>query len=133
MRLTLYVDGGTIPHAHGFPLSAEQRYAVLLLDLDRGIWSREAHQGIELPSWGTLHDVPDGMQLRSPANRRVLCVLHGLAAAVRSGQHNAVGTASWSGGEDAEPGHWRLQTVDVEQTEAEYETFKGEPGAAPDR
>lgn len=132
MRLTLYIDAGKAPHEGGFPLNVEHRYAVLWLDLDHGIWSREAHQGIELPSWGTLHDAPEGMQLRSQEDKNVLCMLHGLTAAARRRHDAAGGTASWTRGTQAALGRWHLQAVDTEQIKAEHEIFKGEPNATSD-
>ncbi|MDR5667698.1 DUF3564 domain-containing protein, partial [Burkholderia cenocepacia] len=49
MRLTIRINGSESATRHSF--------AVLWVDTDEGLWSREAHQGIDLPTWGKVRDV----------------------------------------------------------------------------
>lgn len=56
MRLTIRINGSES--------ATRQAFAVLWVDTDEGLWSREAHQGLDLPTWGKVRDV-EGAQWRS--------------------------------------------------------------------
>jgi hypothetical protein len=59
MRLTILINGSDPTVSHD--------YAVLWLDTEQHRWSREAHQGIDLPPWGELHDEDGVTTLCAPS------------------------------------------------------------------
>ena len=70
MRLTILINGSDPTVSHD--------YAVLWLDTDQRRWSREAHQGIDLPPWGELRDEGGVTTLCAPSTDAPLCTLRGL-------------------------------------------------------
>ncbi|SAK93911.1 DUF3564 family protein [Caballeronia ptereochthonis] len=142
MRITIKLDG--------FDHAAALAYAVLWLDKERGRWSREAHDGFELPPWGTWRSAPDGTLLLDPDTLQAVLMLHGLRLNAPAGIAGATGTddpsacapsesqkgrANYFGcgadGESRAPdaGHWHVQCIDRESTVAEHEVFSDEPDA----
>jgi hypothetical protein len=102
MRLTILINGSDPTVSHD--------YAVLWLDTDQHRWSREAHQGIDLPPWGELHDEDGVTTLCAPSNDAPLCTLRGLHV---DRMHNRAPTS----------GFWRLQAVDRQDVHAENSVF----------
>jgi|GEM_PF-282701 hypothetical protein len=132
MRITIKLDA--------FNREAESAFAVLWLDKERGRWSREAHDRIELPSWGTWELTPGGTLLRGPDASAPVAMLEGLVLAARQA---VSGTAElvtcergravvFACGDSNAPrapnaGYWHIQCVDSETTLAEHEIFSDEP------
>jgi hypothetical protein len=134
MRITIKLDR--------FDHADESAYAVLWLDNERGRWSREAHDGFELPAWGTWELAPIGTLLRSPDASAPIVMLDGLRLAAREytpgiGQlaTSAQGRAKFFRFDEsgvlrsADAGHWHVQCIDREPTIAEHEIFSDEPDA----
>ncbi|WP_175685427.1 DUF3564 family protein [Burkholderia anthina] len=110
MRLTIRINGSESATRHAF--------AVLWVDTDEGLWSREAHQGIDLPTWGKVRDVEGAMALCAADGGNAVCQLKGLSSdATQREQGSAV-----LAGEHPD-GAWRLQAVDHCKVEPEYEEF----------
>ncbi|KVH07681.1 MULTISPECIES: DUF3564 family protein [Burkholderia] len=110
MRLTIRINGSESATRHSF--------AVLWVDTDEGLWSREAHQGIDLPTWGKVRDVQGAMALCAADSGNAVCQLKGLSFdAMRREQ----GPAVLAGEHPA--GAWRLQAVDTCTTQPEYREF----------
>jgi hypothetical protein len=118
MRLTVLVNGSD-------PLARED-YAVLWLDIDERVWSRESHSGIDLPSWGTLRDDEGTMLLCGPEENAPLCTLHGLSfgrgvrAAIQQGAAAWISTKSGT----LADGRWHLQAIDRQMEPAEHSEFR---------
>jgi hypothetical protein len=116
MRLTIRINSNDS--------ATRQSYAVLWVDTDEGLWSREAHQGIDLPTWGKVKDVEGAMALCAADSGQAVCRLQGLsfAATQRSaGSRRDQGTAVIAGRHTRSA--WRLQAVDTCTKAPEYEEF----------
>jgi len=119
MRLTIRINGTS-------QTTRQPSYAVLWVDTDEQLWSREAHQGIDLPCWGKVKHVEGAVALCAADGDEALCRLQGLsieqasatASAPRADGH---GTAVLGGGEQS--GAWRLQAVDCCATTPETQGF----------
>lgn len=109
MRLTIRINGSES--------ATRQSFAVLWVDTDEGLWSREAHQGIDLPTWGKVRDVEGAMALCAADGGRAVCQLKGLSFGATQREQ---GPAVLAGDH---PGAWRLQAVDRCTTEPEYREF----------
>jgi hypothetical protein len=121
MRLTILINGSDPTVNHD--------YAVLWLDTEERRWSREAHDGIDLPPWGELHDDNDGVtRLCAPSADTPLCTLRGLHVDRRQRVSSAQGFAAWESGRTRVPmsGFWRLQAVDRMPVHAENSLFDRE-------
>jgi hypothetical protein len=110
MRLTIRINGSES--------ETRQSYAVLWVDTDEGLWSREAHQGIDLPSWGKVRDVEGEMALCAGDSGSAVCQLKGLTFGATQREQ---GPAVLAGAHPA--GAWRLQAVDRCTTRPEYQEF----------
>jgi hypothetical protein len=120
MRLTIYVDE-TRPGEH----APDARFAVLWLDLDEGVWSRESHAGVDLPSWGRLIQGAHTMSVCAAEPGTPLCTLYGLSRPARTAVASRSGRASWSASTGfAVGGRWHLQAVDTEQEIAVHSEFR---------
>jgi hypothetical protein len=117
MRLTILINGSDPTVNHD--------YAVLWLDTEERRWSREAHDGIDLPPWGELHDEGNVTTLCAPLADAPLCTLSGLHVDRRQRVSSAQGTAAWSSDRTRTPmnGYWRLQAVDRLPVNAEHSVF----------
>ncbi|SEI64425.1 DUF3564 domain-containing protein [Paraburkholderia diazotrophica] len=117
MRLTILINGSDPTVNHD--------YAVLWLDTDERRWSREAHDGIDLPPWGELHDEGGVTKLCAPSADAPLCTLNGLHVDRRQQVSSAQGSAAWSSDRTRSPmnGFWRLQAVDRLPVHAEHSVF----------
>ena len=110
MRLTIRINGSESATRHSF--------AVLWVDTDEGLWSREAHQGIDLPTWGKIRDVEGAMALCAADSGNAVCQLKGLSFdAMRREQGPAV-----LAGEHPD-GAWRQHAVDTSTTQPAYRDF----------
>ncbi|AOJ04284.1 MULTISPECIES: DUF3564 family protein [Burkholderia] len=114
MRLTIRINGSD---------SSAQQFAVLWLDTEEHLWSREAHQGIDLPTWGKMKDVEGAIALCSADSGEALCRLQGLSfsnvqPSSEDEEHGAVDL----GGKRPQ-GAWRLQAVDSESFQPEHQGF----------
>ena len=117
MRLTILINGSDPTVNHD--------YAVLWLDTDERRWSREAHEGIDLPRWGELHDTDGIINICAPSTSDPLCTLSGLQVDGKQQIAAAEGTAKWiasSAGKHA-VGYWRLQAIDRQTIRAEDRVF----------
>lgn len=117
MRLTILINGSDPTVNHD--------YAVLWLDTDEHRWSREAHEGIDLPPWGEVRDVDGVTTLCAPSTDAPLCTLRGLSVDRRQRVSSAQGPAAWSCVQAHAPatGYWRLQAVDRQTVHAEHSVF----------
>ncbi|MBR8181339.1 DUF3564 family protein [Burkholderia ambifaria] len=110
MRLTIRINGSELATRHAF--------AVLWVDTDEGLWSREAHQGIDLPTWGKVRDVEGAMALCPADGGKVVCQLKGLSSSATQREQGPAVLA----GEHPE-GAWRLQAVDRSKVDSENHEF----------
>jgi hypothetical protein len=117
MRLTILINGSDPTVSHD--------YAVLWLDTDERRWSREAHQGIDLPPWGELRDADGVTTLCAPSTDAPLCTLRGLHVDRKQRVSSAEGSAAWTCVPARAPttGYWRLQAVDRQPVRAEHRVF----------
>ncbi|MDE1180238.1 DUF3564 domain-containing protein [Paraburkholderia sp.] len=117
MRLTILINGSDPTVNHD--------YAVLWLDTDEHRWSREAHEGIDLPPWGELRDANGVTTLCAPLNDAPLCTLAGLHVDRKQRVTSSQGPAAWHCVPARSPtnGFWRLQAVDRQPIEAENRVF----------
>ncbi|MDR6378516.1 DUF3564 domain-containing protein [Paraburkholderia caledonica] len=117
MRLTILINGSDPTVSHD--------YAVLWLDTDQRRWSREAHQGIDLPPWGELRDEGGVTTLCAPSTDAPLCTLRGLHVDRKQRVSAAQGDAAWTAVRNRTPtsGFWRLQAVDRQNVRAENSVF----------
>jgi Protein of unknown function (DUF3564) len=117
MRLTILINGSDPTVNHD--------YAVLWLDTDEHRWSREAHEGIDLPPWGELHDTDGVTKLCDPSTNAPLCTLSGLQVDHKQQIVSAEGAAEWTALAAAKPavGYWRLRAVDRQTIQAENRFF----------
>ncbi|KVQ09373.1 DUF3564 family protein [Burkholderia ubonensis] len=109
MRLTIRINGSEA--------ATRQSFAVLWVDTDEGLWSREAHQGIDLPTWGKVKDVEGAMALCAADSGKAVCKLQGLSFDVTQREQ---GTAVLAGEHE---GAWRLQEIDTCTVQPEYREF----------
>jgi len=119
MRLTILINGPDPTVNHD--------YAVLWLDTDQRRWSRESHDGIDLPEWGEMRDTDGVTALCAPLNESPLCTLRGLHVNRRQEISTSHGDATWSCEASHAPmeGQWRLQAVDRLAVHAEHALFAG--------
>jgi hypothetical protein len=120
MRLTILINGSDPTVNHD--------YAVLWLDTEQHRWSRESHQGIDIPPWGELRDVDGVTMLCAPSTDAPLCTLRGLHVDRKQRVSAAQGSAAWSSPKARAPttnGYWRLQAVDRQPVHAEHGVFDG--------
>jgi hypothetical protein len=118
MRLTILINGSDPTVNHD--------YAVLWLDTDERVWSREAHDGIDLPPWGELRDENGVTTLCAQSADAPLCTLRGLHVDRHQHVSAAQGAAAWSSATKHAPmdGLWRLQAVDRQNVAAEHSVFR---------
>ncbi|RDU94695.1 DUF3564 family protein [Trinickia dinghuensis] len=116
MRLTILINGSDPTVNHD--------YAVLWLDTDEHVWSRESHDGIDLPPWGELRDEGGVTNLCAPTAEQPLCTLRGLHVE-RDCPTAAQGGAQWSSGRMGHAhGVWRLQAVEKMAVRPENSVFR---------
>jgi hypothetical protein len=70
MRITI--------HLSTFEETNPCAYAIVWIDRDAQRWSRESHFGLNLPTWGVVHERPGATLLCSPHDGTPLCELEGL-------------------------------------------------------
>lgn len=142
MRITIKLDA--------FDHAGESAFAVLWLDRENGRWSREGHEWLDVPPWGTWKSASDGTLLLDPATSKALLMLHGLRLSTSSDMratkdtHQDVAQQRWEaqrGRADyfgcgtrnkacpLDNGHWHVQCVDRESIIAEHEVFSDERDA----
>ncbi|MBB5507879.1 DUF3564 domain-containing protein [Paraburkholderia atlantica] len=124
MRLTVHLDT--------FDRVNPMAFAILWLDKDTRQWSREGHFGLELPEWGALHVDCGNTLVCAPHGTVPVCVLEGLDLNQPDGPFEGeVGRVQWCAepGRNLMCGHWRVQCIDVEQTEPENSVFATDEGA----
>jgi Protein of unknown function (DUF3564) len=116
MRITIKLDQPADPDA----------FAVLWLDLESRHWSREMHNGVEIPSWGLMRAAPGATLICDPDSPHPLCALTGLDLEDRTrlieGQS---GHVLWycDSNLGARLDCWHVQCIESESTEAENEVF----------
>ncbi|ACD20646.1 DUF3564 domain-containing protein [Paraburkholderia phytofirmans] len=118
MRLTVHLD--TFDRAH--PMA----FAILWLDKDTRQWSREGHQGLDLPEWGMLHVDCGNTLVCGPDGSAPVCVLEGLDLNDAEGPFEGeTGRAQWCAerGRDLMSGHWHVQCIDTDQIAPEHGLF----------
>lgn len=117
MRLTILINGSDPTVNHD--------YAVLWLDTEQRRWSREAHQGIDLPEWGELHDENGVTTLCAPSTDAAVCTLRGLHVDRKQRVSSPQGVAAWTAvpTHKTTSGFWRLQAVDRQTIQAENSVF----------
>ncbi|MEA3122461.1 MAG: hypothetical protein QOH33_2039 [Paraburkholderia sp.] len=117
MRLTILINGPDPTVNHD--------YAVLWLDTEEHVWSRESHDGIDLPPWGDVHDENGVTQLCPHSGDTPVCTLNGLRIDRNRGVAVAQGEAQWSCAAKPAPtgGLWRLQAVEKKSVRPENSVF----------
>lgn len=128
MRLTILINGSDPSENHD--------YAVLWLDMEDLRWSREAHSGVDLPSWGIIRTDEKAITLLDSASPEPLCILRRLRIGLRNEISGADGPVTLS--EERRPGclidwHWRLQAVDRTSATAEHTLFAAPAAPSPQR
>ncbi len=117
MRLTILINGPDPTVNHD--------YAVLWLDTEEHVWSRESHDGIDLPAWGDVRDENGVIKLFPHSVDTPVCTLSGLRVDRDRGVAAAQGAAEWSC--TSKPsligGLWRLQAVEKKSTRPENSVF----------
>lgn len=116
MRITVKLDQPTDP----------DRFAVLWLDLETHHWSREMHNGIDIPSWGLLRAAQGATLICAPDSTDPLCDFTGLDLEDRTRLiEGQCGQVTWHGdsGLEVPRDHWHVQCVEFGSIEAENEVF----------
>ncbi|BCQ57256.1 DUF3564 family protein [Burkholderia gladioli] len=113
MRLTIRIN------ASSQPTSRQASYAVLWVDTDEQLWSREAHQGIDLPQWGKVKHVEGAVALCAADGDEALCRLQGLSIDRVMGVAADAGQGTALLGSSSSDGAWHLQAVDRCATQSE--------------
>ncbi|MCP3727522.1 DUF3564 domain-containing protein [Paraburkholderia sp. CNPSo 3272] len=119
MRLTILINGPDPSINHDF--------ALVWLDTEEHRWSRESHEGVELPSWGEIRESGGQTALCAPGGDTPLCTIQGLCLTPRQQIGAAQGQATWSSSRSPTPvsGYWRLQAVDRGPVRAADALFAG--------
>ncbi|HTH61663.1 MAG TPA: DUF3564 domain-containing protein [Paraburkholderia sp.] len=118
MRITVHLD--TFDRVH--PMA----FAILWLDNDSRQWSREGHFGLELPEWGALQMDCGNTLVCAARDAAPVCVLEGLDLNDPDGPFEGeIGRVQWCADRcrTLMTGHWRVQCIDIEQTEPEHSVF----------
>ncbi|SAL84470.1 hypothetical protein AWB68_07315 [Caballeronia choica] len=130
MRITVKLDG--------FGPLTSAAYAILWLDRETLRWSREGHDALDLPDWGTLQSSPIGTLICGAHDMGPIFVLKQLridafaprnsetAPEISSGSTQGVAEYYASGSKAAQKGHWHVQCIDRETIQAEHEVFSDE-------
>jgi hypothetical protein len=119
MRLTILINGPVVKH----------EFALVWIDLDQQRWSRESHEGVNLPSWGAVRTDNGETVLCAPRSDTPLCIIRGLNVSKRQEIHSGHGDASWSdkgvsnGARSEAAWQWRLQAVDHKSVRAANSLF----------
>ncbi|MEM5450693.1 MULTISPECIES: DUF3564 family protein [Paraburkholderia] len=117
MRLTILINGSDPAVNHEF--------ALVWIDLDQKRWSRESHEGVDLPSWGDVRAGGDETVLCAPQTDAPLCIMRGLSLNERQEVHSGHGDASWPDNSACRETawQWRLQAVDRKSVRAANSLF----------
>jgi hypothetical protein len=103
-------------------------YAIVWIDRDARKWSRESHFGVALPKWGEVDAQPGAARLCGPHDGSAVCELHDFDLETADGPFEGeTGEARWCG-ENAR-GHWYVQCIDTEATQAERSLFADDENA----
>jgi hypothetical protein len=119
MRLTILINA---PQP-----TANPDFALVWLDTLQQRWSRESHQGVDLPTWGEIQTSDGQTVLCAPASDQPLCTISGLIVTGRQEISATHGQAIWPSSvlQAQGPGHWRIQAVDRESICAADSLFAG--------
>ncbi|WP_043284238.1 DUF3564 family protein [Paraburkholderia oxyphila] len=121
MRLTILINS---PER-----TANPHFALVWLDTRQKRWSRESHQGVDLPTWGEIQESDGQIVLCAPASDRPLCTISGLIVTRRQEVSATHGQVIWPSSvlqaQTQTPGYWRLQAVDRESICAADALFAG--------
>jgi Protein of unknown function (DUF3564) len=117
MRLTILINGPDPTVNHD--------YAVLWLDTEERVWSRESHDGIDLPPWGDVRDENGVIKLCPHSEDTPVCTLSGLRVDRDRIVAAAQGAAEWSSATKRSPrgSLWRLQAVEKKSVQPENSVF----------
>ena len=115
MRLTVLINGPVVKH----------EFALVWIDLDEQRWSRESHEGVNLPSWGAVRANNGETVLCMPQSEVPLCIMRGLNLNKWQEICAGHGDASWSenGACNASTWQWRVQAVDRKSVRAANSLF----------
>ncbi|MBN3725259.1 DUF3564 family protein [Burkholderia sp. Ac-20379] len=116
MRLTIRINGSS-------QATRQPSFAVLWVDTDEQLWSREAHQGIDLPRWGKVRHLEGAVALCAADGGEALCRLQGLSIDQLIGSASADEHGDAQLGGQTAGGAWRLQAVERCATQAENRGF----------
>jgi hypothetical protein len=117
MRLTILINGSDPSVNHDF--------ALVWIDLDQQRWSRESHEGVDLPSWGDVRAHGDETVLCAPQNDTPVCIMRGLGLNKGPEIGSDQGDASWADhhARNATSWQWRLQAIDRKSVHAANSLF----------
>ncbi|RZF23368.1 DUF3564 family protein [Paraburkholderia sp. UYCP14C] len=118
MRLTVQLDT--------FNTARPMAFAILWLDTEKRQWSREAHSGLDLPEWGSLHVDCGNTLVCGPSENTLAYVLEGLNldCRYRLFEGDAGCALRYTEGRWAPSnGHWHIQCVDNQRGRPEHELF----------
>jgi hypothetical protein len=121
MRITI--------HLNTFDRIDPTSYAILWLDDESLMWSREAHMSLPLPQWGNVRLNAESTLLCALHDGWPRCVLQGLQLRQHGGPFEGeTGCALWyeDDGSLAKVGSWHIQCVDDTSTRAESSVFADE-------
>jgi len=117
MRVTVHLDAFQY---------ADAAYAVLWLDRESRLWSREGHAVIELPEWGTLAYRNDNTRVYGAGYDRGIFELTALDLGSATGPcEGESGRALWYRHAHHAPviGKWHVQCVDYTESDPENGVF----------
>jgi hypothetical protein len=119
MRLTILINGPDPTVNHDF--------ALVWLDMEQKRWSRESHEGVDLPAWGEIRETDGELTLCAPEGELPLCEIRGLSLTRRQEISAAQGQATWptDASQTRMSGYWRLQAVERGPINAEDALFAG--------
>jgi hypothetical protein len=119
MRVTVKLDT--------FDLAGPNAFAVLWLDRVTQRWSREGHESLDLPAWGVVRELPQGLAICDTTGSRIIMMLGALGFEVcaPADVSEVQGPAGYfsTGSDASDTGHWRVQCIEREAIQAERDSF----------
>jgi len=117
-----------ILHPNTFDRLNPTAFGILWLDKETRQWSREGHQGLDLPQWGALHVDSGNRLVCGHHDSTPFCVLEGLDLNAPGGPFEGeTGHAQWCANEGRTlmSDRWHVQCIDTESPDPESSIFAG--------